>query len=499
MDSRFDIVIIGSGLGSLECGLILSKEGYKVCILEQANILGGCLQSFSRKGSVIDTGIHYIGSMDEGKIMRQYFKYFGIYDDLSLQRLDDEFDIIYPGSDSTNSYSYMHGYENFKSYMISHFPGEKNGINIYCDKIKEIGDSINVSVHQSGKFTSGSMEYLSVSASEFIDQCVSDKTLRSVLAGTNVLYGGVKESSNLYHHAMINHSNIEGSYRFIGGTQKVADLFIGKIKENGGEVYNNAKVINIIADGDEVKYVQLADGRRVSGKGFISGIHPALTFNMLSHTPVIKKAYKTRLNYLPNTYGLFSVYMLMPPCEFNYINHNQYFFRNNNVWDSVISSSDKNVKSVMLSTQQSVTDKKYSDVVTLMSPVSSSLFSQWSESSLGRRGEGYESLKKDLASQIIDFSSCFNPDIRNAKCIYTASPLTYQHYTQTPAGSAYGFIKDYKSAMASLLPSKTKMKNLFLTGQNLNVHGALGVTLSAASTCAEFIGEQYLSKKIGNI
>ncbi len=341
MDSRFDIVIIGSGLGSLECGLILSKEGYKVCILEQANILGGCLQSFSRKGSVIDTGIHYIGSMDEGKIMRQYFKYFGIYDDLSLQRLDDEFDIIYPGSDSTNSYSYMHGYENFKSYMISHFPGEKNGINIYCDKIKEIGDSINVSVHQSGKFTSGSMEYLSVSASEFIDQCVSDKTLRSVLAGTNVLYGGVKESSNLYHHAMINHSNIEGSYRFIGGTQKVADLFIGKIKENGGEVYNNAKVINIIADGDEVKYVQLADGRRVSGKGFISGIHPALTFNMLSHTPVIKKAYKTRLNYLPNTYGLFSVYMLMPPCEFNYINHNQYFFRNNNVWDSVISSSDK--------------------------------------------------------------------------------------------------------------------------------------------------------------
>ncbi len=134
-----------------------------------------------------------------------------------------------------------------------------------------------------------------------------------------------------------------------------------------------------------------------------------------------------------------------------------------------------------------------------MSPVSSSLFSQWSESSLGRRGEGYESLKKDLASQIIDFSSCFNPDIRNAKCIYTASPLTYQHYTQTPAGSAYGFIKDYKSAMASLLPSKTKMKNLFLTGQNLNVHGALGVTLSAASTCAEFIGEQYLSKKIGNI
>ena len=66
MDSKFDIVIIGSGLGSLECGLILSKEGYKVFILEQANVLGGCLQSFNRTGSVIDTGILSIGIMFEG-------------------------------------------------------------------------------------------------------------------------------------------------------------------------------------------------------------------------------------------------------------------------------------------------------------------------------------------------------------------------------------------------------------------------------------------------
>lgn len=33
--SKYDIIIIGSGLGGLECGAILSKEGYHVCVLEK--------------------------------------------------------------------------------------------------------------------------------------------------------------------------------------------------------------------------------------------------------------------------------------------------------------------------------------------------------------------------------------------------------------------------------------------------------------------------------
>ncbi|MEG0033920.1 MAG: NAD(P)-binding protein, partial [Mucinivorans sp.] len=99
MENRFDVVIIGSGLGGLECGVILSKEGYKVCIVEQSAVFGGCFQSFSRSGRSIDTGIHYMGSMGEGQIMRQYLKYFGIFDSLDIVKLDDEFDVINLGSE----------------------------------------------------------------------------------------------------------------------------------------------------------------------------------------------------------------------------------------------------------------------------------------------------------------------------------------------------------------------------------------------------------------
>lgn len=70
--SKYDIIIIGSGLGGLECGAILSKEGYHVCVLEKNELFGGCFQTYQRGGHRMDTGIHYIGSLDEGQIMNQY-------------------------------------------------------------------------------------------------------------------------------------------------------------------------------------------------------------------------------------------------------------------------------------------------------------------------------------------------------------------------------------------------------------------------------------------
>ena len=89
--------------------------------------------------------------------------------------------------------------------------------------------------------------------------------------------------------------------------------------------------------------------------------------------------------------------------------------------------------------------------------------------------------------------------MENVESTYSSTPLTYQHYTETPEGSAYGIAKSYRNSLATLIPPRTKIENLYLTGQNLNVHGMLGVTLTAATTCGELLGVEYLSKKIGKI
>ena len=57
---KFDAVILGSGLGGLQCAYILAKSGKKVCVVEKNIVPGGCLQSFRRKGEVFDTGFHYV-------------------------------------------------------------------------------------------------------------------------------------------------------------------------------------------------------------------------------------------------------------------------------------------------------------------------------------------------------------------------------------------------------------------------------------------------------
>ena len=85
---KYDALIIGGGLGGLTTAAMLSKEGLSVCILEQHFVIGGCLQSFKRDGRILDTGMHYVGSMSEGQILHQYFKYLGIVDSLRLQKSD---------------------------------------------------------------------------------------------------------------------------------------------------------------------------------------------------------------------------------------------------------------------------------------------------------------------------------------------------------------------------------------------------------------------------
>ena len=71
---------------------------------------------------------------------------------------------------------------------------------------------------------------------------------------------------------------------------------------------------------------------------------------------------------------------------------------------------------------------------------------------------------------------------------WVSTPLTYADYTATEHGSAYGIRKDYNATMFTVLTPKTPVPNVLLTGQNLNLHGILGTSMTAMFTCAEVIG-----------
>jgi all-trans-retinol 13,14-reductase len=53
--------------------------------------------------------------------------------------------------------------------------------------------------------------------------------------------------------------------------------------------------------------------------------------------------------------------------------------------------------------------------------------------------------------------------------------------------------------MLSQIPIYTKVRNLFLTGQNINLHGICGVPLTAINTAEAIVGENTIIDKLNEI
>ena len=58
MRDRYDVVVIGSGLGGLTAANRLATRGYSVCLAEQHSQLGGLATYFRRRSHVFDVALH---------------------------------------------------------------------------------------------------------------------------------------------------------------------------------------------------------------------------------------------------------------------------------------------------------------------------------------------------------------------------------------------------------------------------------------------------------
>jgi all-trans-retinol 13,14-reductase len=63
----------------------------------------------------------------------------------------------------------------------------------------------------------------------------------------------------------------------------------------------------------------------------------------------------------------------------------------------------------------------------------------------------------------------------------------------------YGYVKDSGNPLKSMISPKTKISNLFLTGQSVNMHGILGVTIGAFVTCSEILGKELVDERLKTV
>src|SRR4051812_41248524 len=128
--------MVGSGMGGLTAALLLAKEGFKVCVLEQHYRPGGCLHRFFRKKIPFDTGFHYLGGVDEGGTFARYLRFLGVYDKLKFHYLDpDGFDVLQLPE---LTFKIPNGWPNLVERLNQTFPGESKAIAAYADACQRI-------------------------------------------------------------------------------------------------------------------------------------------------------------------------------------------------------------------------------------------------------------------------------------------------------------------------------------------------------------------------
>lgn len=503
MSEPFDIVIVGSGMGGLVCADILGREGYRVCVLEKNKQVGGSLQTYVRDKVIFDSGVHYLGGLAEGQNLYQVFKYLGLIGQLKLQKMDeDSFDRILVGHDE-KEYVFAQGYENFIRHLLVDFPDEEKALRLYCDKIKEVCSKFPLYNLRPGGDVNEKTTVLEIDTKTFVESITDNKKLQAVLVGNNMLYVLQADKTPFYVHAMILNSYIESSWKCIDGGSVIGKLIVRNIRRQGGDIRRNAEVKKFIIEEGQVKAVQLADGSLVQGKNFISNMHPVRTMDMLE-TNIIKNAYKQRIRSLENSIGGFVVNIVFKKDSYKYQKHNYYYHKEGHIWNMTEHTEANWPLCYALFFSASSKAGEYAESMTILAYMRYDEVAKWEKtfntvSNEMERGEGYEEFKIRKAEVLLDCVEERFPGLRACiKSYYTATPLSFRDYIGNDDGSMYGIVKDYRNPLKTFISPRTKIPNLYLTGQNLNLHGILGATMSALVTCTAFLGNENIVEKIRN-
>jgi all-trans-retinol 13,14-reductase len=306
-----------------------------------------------------------------------------------------------------------------------------------------------------------------------------------------------------YVHAMILNSYIESSWKCIDGGSDIGKFMAKNIRQHGGVIHRNAEVKRIVVDDEKVTSVELADGSHVYAKHFISNMHPVRTLDMIDSN-LIKHAYKTRVKNLENSIGGFVVNIVFKKEAYKYIKNNYYYHKDGHIWNMTDHTDENWPLCYCVFFSASSKSPEYAESVTLLAYMRYDEVKQWEKSfntvsAADERGPDYEAFKKDKAEKLLDCVEEKFPGLRDCiKTYYTATPLSYRDYIGTDDGSMYGIAKDYSNPLKTFISPRTKIPNLYLTGQNLNLHGILGATMSGLVTSVAFLGSEDIIEKIRN-
>ncbi len=481
-DRPFDALIIGSGIGGLSMGIILSLLHFRVAVIEKNSLPGGLMRSYQRDGLDCPLGIHYFGSFGKGEALRRMCDYLGVTEGMAVERMGQDGPIDrYLFDDFT--FDLPEGLDAFADSLEQAFPDERQSIAKIMKNIR-----IMAEIQNSFAFLSPSPSSLDMDLFEplgtYLTKMHCSPKLRNVL-GVASRWMGMSESECpvLYHHLALV-SYLLSSWRLQGRGSALAEAFVSRFEALGGALMCGDPAEAILASGNMIQGIRLASGRVFAAPRIVAAIHPKNVLGMLSEG-VVTPRHARRIVRLEDTEGLFAAQVVVDAVTHPAQLHNVYRLsadRDGTIQDGVFyqlrpGREDKNVLMI-------ITKSLFSE------------WSQWESTTTGRRGAAYYDEKARHTDRLLTGAEGVFGTLTGAKVLDAYTPLTIRDWVNSPQGSPYGIMRSSRQLFAEATLHRQLVGGLYFAGQNALAPGFLGTLLGSFQTVRQMIGHDRFSSDV---
>jgi phytoene dehydrogenase-like protein len=514
--SRYDVIIIGSGMGALTVGGLLAKaKGKKVLILERHATPGGFTHSFKRSGGYIfNTGVHYIGTMAD--IEQNVFDYL-TENKVPFQPLPDPQELfIYPDI----RINVPSDREKYCNMLIQHFPDEKKSIVNYFDDLKKgrkwaeyftIRQTLPPGANFLYRLFVSKHERLVYQTTQgYLDSKFKNPVLKSLLSSRWIDYGLPPGRSAFAIHSLIENHYMSGAGFPVKGTSSLSNAILPCIEAAGGEIKCNHQVTRVL----------LHDGKAI-GVRFRSGESP---LDQEVYAPVVvsdagaKNTYETLLqNQFTETpfdtssvnYGTSVVQLCVglkeSPKTFGSGGEIAWIYKSHD-HERIFNGADVldgNPQFCFLNfplANSECGDVAHKYTAEIVSPVAYKYFDSWKQSKRNSRGTEYLQLKEKITQGLIGLVEKQFPGFKeNIAYCELSTPLTTECFMHHPFGAIYGVPATPERFRQPYISNRTPVKNLYLTGADAGMPGIVGVMMSGLATASLIAGPFGLFDIMGRI
>jgi phytoene dehydrogenase-like protein len=440
------VAIIGGGISGTLCALLLAKKGYEVSIVEKQKQLGGLFSVFKREGLTFDVGFHYAGSLHKDSFLFESLKSLNILKESDIEILS------YPDKLIINNKEIKvgGGIEEFTNLLKKNFP-EEDKIDDFIDKL------VTTALKFYKSDLSESLILDSQNLKGVLDYYFKSYEIKKIISYISYFYGSMSDEGQFSVHSLLLYDILTTPAKIKGGSKTVIDNIIKQLKEYNVEIITGNKVEKILVDNSgNFKGLKINNGTNLYSDYCISTIHPINILKLLDGKTKNEQRLIAKINKKVNGHTAFSTYFKFKGS----IDTNYYYF-----------NEDLEMELILLY------GEKYDEYQSIISLIATD-WDEWNQ--IKNDKEKVKDLKKSYEEKTLNLLKKYNQDIKDFEILDSASPLTFERYTDTFEGSYYGLrCNAQDKGIYSLLPF-TKIKNFYIAGQSIFYPGLMGCYCTSA-------------------